>query len=133
MLNMIFFSELLLVYMIILCSRRLNDDHNTSYAAGRPRIFKRCIPKIFQTKPPAQFNIPTAKRIVLSSYFVTASYFRRIRIRIRLRILLSLSKNGNKNLDFYCFVTFFSLFIFENDVNVSSKSNMQKNFEKNSF
>ncbi len=34
-------------------------------------------------------------------------------IRIRLRILLSLSKYSKKNLDFYCFVTSFWLFIVE--------------------
>jgi hypothetical protein len=32
---------------------------------------------------------------------------------IRIRILLSLSKYSKKNLDFYCFVTSFWLFIFE--------------------
>jgi hypothetical protein len=84
MLIMIFFSELL--YMIILCSRRLNHDHNTSYAAGRPRMFKSWIPNIVQTKPLAQFSIPTSKSIVLSSYFLTKSNFRRIRIQIRIRI-----------------------------------------------
>ncbi len=36
-------------------------------------------------------------------------------------------KNSKKNLDSYCFVTFFGLFIFENDENVPSKSNKQKN------
>ncbi len=45
-----------------------------------------------------------------------------------IRILLALSKNSKKNLDFYCFVTYFWLFIFENDVNVPSKSNMRKSF-----
>jgi hypothetical protein len=35
---------------------------------------------------------------------------------IRIRILLSLSKYNKKNLDFYCLVTSFRLFIFENDV-----------------
>ncbi len=41
---------------------------------------------------------------------------------------LSSSKNSKKNLDFYCFVTSFGLFIFENDGNVPvpSKSNKQK-------
>jgi hypothetical protein len=43
-----------------------------------------------------------------------------------IRILLSSSKNSKKNLDSYCFVTSFGLFIFENDVNVPSKSNKQK-------
>jgi hypothetical protein len=33
-----------------------------------------------------------------------------------------------KNLDSYCFVTSFGLFIVKNDVNVPSKSNEQKNF-----
>jgi len=32
--------------------------------------------------------------------------------------LLSPSKKGKKNLDSYCFVTYFLLFIFENDVHV---------------
>ncbi len=35
------------------------------------------------------------------------------RIRIRIRILISLSKNSKRNLDLYCFVTSFWLFIFE--------------------
>jgi hypothetical protein len=43
-------------------------------------------------------------------------------------ILLTSSKNNKKNLDSYCFATSFGLFIFENDVNVPSKSNKQKNF-----
>jgi hypothetical protein len=34
---------------------------------------------------------------------------------------LSPSKNSKKNLDSYCFVTSFRLFIFENDINVPSK------------
>jgi hypothetical protein len=42
-----------------------------------------------------------------------------IRIRIRFRILLSSSKNSKKNLDSYCFVTSFGLFILENDVHVN--------------
>ncbi len=46
------------------------------------------------------------------------------------RILLSLSKNRKGNLDFSCFVTSFWLFIFENDVIVPSKSNMQNFFFK---
>jgi hypothetical protein len=33
--------------------------------------------------------------------------------RIRLRILISSSKNSKKNLDSYCFVTSFGLFVFE--------------------
>ncbi len=40
------------------------------------------------------------------------------------------NKNNKKNLDSYLFETFLCLFIFENDVNVPSKSNKQK---KNSF
>jgi hypothetical protein len=51
-------------------------------------------------------------------------------IRIRIWILLSLSKNSKKNLGFYCFVTSFLLFIFENEVKVPPKSNLQKNFFK---
>jgi len=43
-------------------------------------------------------------------------------------ILLASSKPSKKNFDSYCFVTSFGLFIFENDVNVPSKSNKQKNF-----
>ncbi len=46
-------------------------------------------------------------------------------------ILLSPSKKRKKNLDSYCFVTSFWLFIFENDVHVPSKSNKQKYFYKN--
>ncbi len=49
-------------------------------------------------------------------------------------ILLSSSKTSKKNLDFYCFVTSFELFIFENDINVPSKSNKKKNLlTKNYF
>ncbi len=53
----------------------------------------------------------------------------RSRIRSRIRILLSFSKNNKKNLDFYCFVTSFWLFIFEKWCKCvpSSKSNMKKN------
>jgi len=43
---------------------------------------------------------------------------------------LSSSKNSKKNLDSYCFVTFFCLLTLKNDVNVPSKSNKQKNLEK---
>ncbi len=53
-----------------------------------------------------------------------------IRIWLWIRIFLSPIKNSKKNLDSYCFVTSFRLFIFENDVNVPSKSNKQKNFFK---
>jgi hypothetical protein len=42
-------------------------------------------------------------------------------------ILLSSSKNSKKNLDSYCFVTSFGLFILKY-VNVPSKSNKQKSF-----
>jgi hypothetical protein len=45
-------------------------------------------------------------------------------------IFLSSSKNSKKNLDSYCFVTPFGLFVFENEVNVPSKSNKQKFFFK---
>jgi hypothetical protein len=48
-------------------------------------------------------------------------------------ILLLPSKNSKKNLDSYCFVTSFGLFILKNDVNVPSKSNKQKNFFLVSF
>jgi len=41
-------------------------------------------------------------------------------------IFLSSSKNSKKNLDSYCFVTSFGLFIFENYEKVPSKSNKQK-------
>ncbi len=47
-----------------------------------------------------------------------------------IRILLSPSKKSKKNLDSYCFVTSFWLFILENDVRVPSRSNKQKNFFK---
>ncbi len=40
-----------------------------------------------------------------------------------IRILLSPSKISKKNLDSYCFVTSFWLFVFKNDVTVLSKSN----------
>jgi hypothetical protein len=51
------------------------------------------------------------------------------RYKIWIRILLSLSKNSKKNLDSYCFVTFFDFLSLKNDVNVvPSKSNKQKNF-----
>ncbi len=36
-------------------------------------------------------------------------------------------QKSKKNLDSYCFVTCFWLFIFENDVQIPSKSNKQKN------
>jgi hypothetical protein len=39
------------------------------------------------------------------------------------------SKNSKENLDSYCFVTSLWLFILENDVNVPSKSDKQKNLE----
>jgi hypothetical protein len=54
-----------------------------------------------------------------------------IRIRhyfVRIRILPTKSRKGKKNLDFYCFVTFFFTFINENWLNVPSKSNKQKTF-----
>jgi hypothetical protein len=41
---------------------------------------------------------------------------------------LSSSKNSKKNLDTYCFVTAFELFIFENDVNVPSEVISRKTF-----
>ncbi len=44
----------------------------------------------------------------------------------RIQILLSTSKKRKKNLDSFCFVTSFWLFIFENDGHVPSKSNKQK-------
>ncbi len=47
----------------------------------------------------------------------------------RIRILLSSSKNSKKNLDSYCFVTSFWLFIWTNDVHVPSNSSKQKNFK----
>jgi hypothetical protein len=40
----------------------------------------------------------------------------------------TIKQKGKKNLNSYCFVTSLGLFIFENDVNVPSKSNKQKNF-----
>jgi hypothetical protein len=45
-------------------------------------------------------------------------------------ILLSSSKNSKKSIDSYCFVTTFGLFIFENDVNVTSNTKKQENFLK---
>ncbi len=41
--------------------------------------------------------------------------------RIRIRILLSSSKNSRKNLDSYCFVTSFGLFVFEKWSNCAFK------------
>ncbi len=64
----------------------------------------------------------------------------RIRIRIRIRMFLGLLDPdplvrgmvpdlAKKNLDSYRFFDFFDFFIFlEDDVNVPSKSNKQKNF-----
>jgi hypothetical protein len=49
---------------------------------------------------------------------------------IWIRILLSSSKNSKKNLDSYYFVTLFDFLFLKNDVNVPSKSNMQKNCVK---
>jgi hypothetical protein len=43
----------------------------------------------------------------------------------RIQIVLSLSKNSKKNLDPYCFETFFYFFSLKNDVNAPSKSNQQ--------
>jgi hypothetical protein len=45
--------------------------------------------------------------------------------------VLSTSKNSKKNLDSYCFLT--SFLSLKNDVNVPSKSNKQKTFQKISF
>ncbi len=42
-----------------------------------------------------------------------------IRLEIRLRILPSSSKNSKKNLDFYCFVTFYDFLSLKNYVNLS--------------
>jgi hypothetical protein len=63
----------------------------------------------------------------------TCFWASRIRIRIhwsevwiRIRILLSSRKNRKKNLDSYYFVTIFDILFLKNDVNVPSKSNMQK-------
>ncbi len=56
-----------------------------------------------------------------------------VRIWIRIRILLSTSKNNKKNLDSYCFVSYFWLFIFKNDVNAPSKSNKQKIFNQKNY
>ncbi len=39
-------------------------------------------------------------------------------------------KYSKKNLGFYCFVTSFDFLSLKNDVNVPSKSNMQKHFFK---
>jgi hypothetical protein len=43
------------------------------------------------------------------------------------------NQKSKKNLDSYCFVTSFLLFIFENYVYVPLESNMQKNFKKLGF
>jgi hypothetical protein len=43
------------------------------------------------------------------------------------------SKNIKKNIDSYCFVTFFDFLSLENDVNVPSKSNKQKTLRKKKF
>ncbi len=40
-------------------------------------------------------------------------------------------KNSKENLDSYYFVTSLWIILFKNDVNVASKSNKQKNLEKN--
>ncbi len=45
----------------------------------------------------------------------------------RIRILLTSSKNTKKNLDFHCFVTSYEFLSLKNDVNVTTKSNKQKN------
>ncbi len=53
---------------------------------------------------------------------------------IRIRILLSVSKNSKKNLDSYCFVTSFGLFLsLKNNLYVPSKGNKQKTFFLNLF
>ncbi len=63
----------------------------------------------------------------------------RIRIRfhksdiwIRIRIPLSSIKNSKKNIDSYCFVTYYVFLSLKNDVTAPSKSNKQKNV-KNFF
>ncbi len=66
------------------------------------------------------FNFDTRKT-QLSFFYISEVW-------IRIRIFQLLSKNSKKNLDFYSFLTSFGLFIFESDVNVPSKSNMQENF-----
>jgi hypothetical protein len=38
-------------------------------------------------------------------------------------------KNSKKNIDSYCFVFFYDFLSLENDVNVPSKSNKQKNVD----
>jgi hypothetical protein len=43
----------------------------------------------------------------------------------------SITKQKKKSLDSYCFLTSFGLFAFENEVQVPSKSNKQKNLLKN--
>ncbi len=43
-------------------------------------------------------------------------------------ILLSSSKNSKKNLDSYCFLTFFWTLSLKKDVNVLSRSNKQENY-----
>ncbi len=48
------------------------------------------------------------------------------KIWIRIRIFLSPWKNNQKNVDSYCFVSFFFIFIFENEVNAPSKNNKKK-------
>jgi hypothetical protein len=48
--------------------------------------------------------------------------------RLWIRILPSLSKNNKKNLDFYCFVTSFRLFMFENYVKYIQKVICRKTF-----
>ncbi len=56
-----------------------------------------------------------------------------VRIGIRIRILPSTSKKSKKNLNLYYFVTFFDYLSLKTDVNVPSKSKMQKHFEKKKF
>ncbi len=51
-------------------------------------------------------------------------------IRIRIWMLLSSCKNSKKNLDSYYFVTLFDFLSLKKDVNVPSKSNKQKKFNK---
>ncbi len=48
-------------------------------------------------------------------------------------IILSLSKNRKKNIDSYCFVTFFDFLSLKNYVNVPSKSITQNNLENENF
>jgi hypothetical protein len=90
-----------------------------------------------EVSPVATIGPPVCAELLTSPFSVQITVFlglldtdwiHKSKIWIRIRILLSSSKINKKSLDSYCLVTSFGPFVFENDVNVPSKSNKQENF-----